>query len=56
MCTIIAEMDNTFSVLVSPDIVNELVIETMRNIERGGQEQYSLFVAERLEKEVNLNR
>ena len=43
LCTIIAEMDNLYSVLDSRDLVNNLVIETMRNIERDGQKQYSLF-------------
>ena len=50
-------MGNPFSensgdllVLDSRNIVDELVIETMRNTERVGQDQYSFFVAERLEK------
>ena len=34
LCTIIAEMGNPFSALNSQDIVDQLVIETMRNIER----------------------
>ena len=57
LCAIIAEMDNSFSdnsgdhlVLDYRDIADELVIATMRNIERVGQEQYSLFVAEGLEE------
>lgn len=51
------EMSNPFSdysgdllVIDSRDIADERVIETMRNIERVGQEQYSVFVSERLEK------
>ena len=55
-----AEIGNTFSdnggdvlVLDYRDIVDELVIPTLTNIKRVGQEQYSIFVAERLEKKVS---
>ena len=54
------EMDNSFSdtsgdllVVDFLDIVDELVIETMRNVEKVVQKQYSLFAAERLEKRSN---
>ena len=43
LCTIIADIVNPFSVFDSRDIVNKHVIQTMRNIERDGQEQYSHF-------------